>query len=266
MEQRPADMSQFSLVRQHRRMLASMHYFLNEHSRILDFGCGTGGMVYEYQDAGFEAYGFDITTAVDLRNPKDEKNFKFALTGHPPNTPDHTINESFYRIPFEEKFFDFIFSSQVLEHVMDYDLALSQMARVLKPGGVAIHTFPSKYMFLEPHTRIPLGGVLHNYSWNYFWALMGIRNHYQTGYAAKVCAEINTNYAKTGVNYLHVHEILKISKKFFREARLIPHLWEMGDEGSLSLTGSLIHGIPIIKRAFKWMYNHCATVVLFLRK
>jgi len=47
--------------------------FLDRDSRILDFGSGSGKTVYEYRDAGFDAYGFDITSTVELRQPGDEQ-------------------------------------------------------------------------------------------------------------------------------------------------------------------------------------------------
>lgn len=39
------------------------------------------------------------------------------------------------RIPFEDATFDVVFSNQSLEHVHDCDLAIGEIARVLKPGG-----------------------------------------------------------------------------------------------------------------------------------
>lgn len=266
MEQRPADMSKFSVVRQHRRALANMNFFLNHSSHVLDFGCGAGRNVYEYRDAGFDAYGFDVTNGVQLRDKEDEKFFKFALNGKPANVPDYAINGSSYEIPFENQFFDFMFSSQVLEHVMDYDLALAQMARVLRDGGIAIHVFPARYSLIEPHIFVPLAGCIQHYSWFLLWALLGVRNQFQQDMGPIDRAKINLKYAKTGINYLKIQDILALSKKYFREVRLIPHLWELGDQGSLSLKGHLIHGIPGVSKVFRRLYTYCDTVVLFLRR
>lgn len=122
MEQPAGDLAKFSIVRQHRRMLANMNFYLNCKSRILDFdfGCGSGNSVYEYRDAGFDAYGFEISSSVQLRHPEDEKYFRFALTGKPANVPKYAIDKTFYKIPYEDEFFDFIFSTSTFEHVMDY--------------------------------------------------------------------------------------------------------------------------------------------------
>ena len=39
--------------------------------------------------------------------------------------------------------FDIVFSSNVLEHIRTLDLTLSELRRVLRPGGIAIHILPS---------------------------------------------------------------------------------------------------------------------------
>ncbi len=41
--------------------------------------------------------------------------------------------------------FDLVFSRSVLEHVADTDRALANSYRLLRPGGVVIHTFPTLY-------------------------------------------------------------------------------------------------------------------------
>jgi SAM-dependent methyltransferase len=47
-----------------------------------------------------------------------------------------------HEIPFEDNQFDIIFCNHVLEHVRDDKLAMSEMLRVLKPGGWAILQIP----------------------------------------------------------------------------------------------------------------------------
>ncbi len=40
MEQSAADLTSYSIVRQLRRMLANMNFYLGRDSRVLEFGCG----------------------------------------------------------------------------------------------------------------------------------------------------------------------------------------------------------------------------------
>ncbi|MDH5738882.1 MAG: class I SAM-dependent methyltransferase [Nitrospira sp.] len=265
MEQGSASIGEFSIVRQHRRMLANMNNYLTKESRILDFGCGAGEAVYQYRDAGFDAYGFDVRPAVVCRMPQDERFFRFATTGKPVNVPEYVVDQSTFKIPFEDQAFDFVFSTSTLEHVQDHELAFAESARVLRSGGVAIHTFPARYVPIEPHMHVPLGSVVQNYYWFLFWAIMGIRNEFQKHMSAVDCARINLHYSRTGLKYLKIRELRGLALKYFSKAELIPHLWEFGDGGGLSKWGVLML-IPLVDRYFRWLYGHCHTVVLFLQR
>jgi len=46
-------------------------------------------------------------------------------------------------LPFDDNSFDVIFSSNVLEHIIDLDDLLCECARVLKPNGMMVHVVPS---------------------------------------------------------------------------------------------------------------------------
>ena len=142
-----------------------------------------------------------------------------------------------YRIPFEEGFFDFVFSTSTLEHVQDHELAFAEIARVLRPGGVAIHTFPSRYMLIEPHIRVPLGAAIQNYYWFLFWAFLGIRNEFQEHMDSMACAKINLHYSKTGLKYLKMRILKDLALKHFRQVELVPHLWKLGDEVFATMWG-----------------------------
>ena len=265
MEQGPASIAKFSLVRQHRRMLANMNCYLNKESRILDFGCGSGDLVYQYHDAGFDTYGFEIRPAVAYRRPEDEKWFRFAMTGKPANIPEFEVNQSSYRIPFEDGFFDFVFSTETLEHVQDHDVAFAEIGRVLRPGGVSIHTFPSRYMPIEPHMRVPLGGAIQSYYWFLFWAILGLRNEFQKHMAPVTCARNNLHYSRTGLKHMKIRALRGLALKHFSQVELIPHLWRLGDEVFATMWGSLLL-IPGVHRYARWLHNRCSTVVLFLKK
>ena len=265
MDQPPASIETFSVVRQHRRMLGNMNCYLTQSSRILDFGCGEGRLVYEYRDAGFDAYGFDIRPATQYRRPEDEQYFRFALTGRPPEIPEYEVHPSKYRIPFEEGLFDFVFSTSALEHVQDHDLAFSEMAHILRPGGAAIHTFPPRYMLIEPHIYVPLGGAVAHYWWYLAWACVGVRNEFQRKMSARECARHNLHYSRTGLKYPHLKDLLRLARRHFAEVELIPHLWELRDGGIGSLWASALIA-PRLRRYSRWLYGRFVNVVLFLRK
>lgn len=57
-------------------------------------------------------------------------------------SPLAKVKMDIHEIPFEDDSFDVIFCNHVLEHVRDDIKALSEMKRVLKPGGWAILQIP----------------------------------------------------------------------------------------------------------------------------
>jgi SAM-dependent methyltransferase len=260
MEQAAGHPDVWSLVRQHRRMLANFNYYLTPTSRILDFGCGEGAFVYEYRDAGFEAYGFDIRPSVQLRQSEDQKFFRISPTGKAVNNPDFRIDSSTYHIPFEDNFFDFIFSTSTLEHVQDLTAAFAETARVLKKGGIAIHVFPPRYIWIEPHIYVPLGGAIQRYVWYLLWASLGIRNEFQKKMTAVECAKNNLHYARTGLNYPRLKTIMETARSYYSRVVPIPRLWVVDQEGALP---------PFIEkfgRLAHFYYNRFTNVVLFLQR
>jgi hypothetical protein len=50
--------------------------------------------------------------------------------------------EDLTQLSFADHSFDFLIAMEILEHVPDYHLAIREMARVLKPGGKALLSFP----------------------------------------------------------------------------------------------------------------------------
>lgn len=60
-------------------------------------------------------------------------------------------------LPYEDKVFDYVFSGETIEHIVDTDLFLSEINRVLKPNGTVILTMPNI------RTLLGIGMMLCNY-------------------------------------------------------------------------------------------------------
>jgi SAM-dependent methyltransferase len=167
-------------------------------AHILDYGCGAGRRVYELLDAGYShATGYDVVDYLALRDPADRARFLIGPDGHVP-VPDAT--------------FDFVFSDQVLEHVIDQPTAFQEMVRILKPGGISVHVIPAKWQLIEPHIKVPLGGLrpFKRTSWYLLWAALGIRNQYQHGLTARETARRNYEYAHTALNFWSSREYRRL--------------------------------------------------------
>ena len=68
-------------------------------------------------------------------------------TVHRPDRPpgsqvDGRINQDMSRLTFKDNSFDLAVHSETLEHLPDYDRALDEVRRVLKPGGIQVYTIP----------------------------------------------------------------------------------------------------------------------------
>jgi SAM-dependent methyltransferase len=59
-------------------------------------------------------------------------------------------------IPATDESLDIVISIQTLEHVKDVEFLFSEIKRVLRPGGQALHYFPTQEILIDPHSRLPL--------------------------------------------------------------------------------------------------------------
>jgi len=107
----------------------------------LDFGCADGGY-----DEELLARGLDAVSGVDV----EESRIAEATRRNLPNA-DYTVVDG-RTLPFEDAYFDGTFMNEVFEHVADETRVLSEIFRVLKPGGVLILISPNRWFPVEGHT------------------------------------------------------------------------------------------------------------------
>jgi SAM-dependent methyltransferase len=179
---------------------------------MLDFGCGGGERVDEFRRRGYQAFGCDVLLPA---RPVG------ALQEHMTAAVIRPIELKPYRIPFDDGSFDLVFSITVFEHVLDYDSALAEIRRVLKPGGLAVHVFPPPWKFLETHVFVPYASVFRPYWWLYLWALLGVRNRFQRGYSARRTADVNSAFLKNETNYLPKRRIREHVLRHFEECQFL---------------------------------------------
>jgi len=113
---------------------------------ILDFGCGAGRLVAAGREAGLNMAGADVFYGGSDSRAQAEAG---GLLGG-------AVREiTGGRVPFPDQSFDLVVNNQVMEHVEDLDATLSEIHRVLKPGGVVLSLFPSRDVWREGHIGIP---------------------------------------------------------------------------------------------------------------
>ena len=219
----------------HRNILRELGHSLEPGAQILDFGCGDGKMVEQYCKAGYNAFGCDIR-------------------GEHESERARLIDQTIYRIPFADNVFDFVFSDQVLEHVQDHARAFAEMRRVMKPGAVSLHIFPARLKPTEGHVFVPLGGLIQNRWWLTLWALLGIRNSFQTGKGFREVVDLNFKYLHDRTNYLSKSEIIAaVSACFdrlrFAEREMIKHTY-----GGARRLYPLVRWLPFIASLYSTFY------------
>jgi SAM-dependent methyltransferase len=104
---------------------------LREDSRVLDLGCGRGGLV--------EQLGHPVDLVVGLDPDLDSLRDHRLVTAGLPRVAGHSR-----AMPFAERSLDLIFASWVLEHLPEPALDFRQIGRLLKPGGAFIFITPNK--------------------------------------------------------------------------------------------------------------------------
>ena len=97
--------------------------------RFLDVGCSGGFMAESMRKAGFESHGLDL----------DREAIRYAAQHFP---QCRFYNEPVERFAGRGLAFDAVYSSEVIEHVVDLDRFVGAIAGLVKLGGVFYVTTP----------------------------------------------------------------------------------------------------------------------------
>jgi len=113
----------------------------NQKATLLDFGCGPGDNSLRFSRIGYYVIGFDISEA-NIENCKK----LFAKNNQSEKaTFLVSVAES---LPFEDESFNVVSGIDILHHV-DIPVAIKEVRRVLKSGGIAIFREPIEVPFLD---------------------------------------------------------------------------------------------------------------------
>lgn len=125
--------------------------------RVLDLGCGIGDLAADLAAAGARVVAVDVAAAALRRARARHPELEFELA--PIDGP----------LPLNDGAFDAVWASEVIEHVSDTARWLSEVRRVLVPGGRLLLTTPDHGRLrllaggIERYSE-PLGDHLHLYT------------------------------------------------------------------------------------------------------
>jgi 2-polyprenyl-3-methyl-5-hydroxy-6-metoxy-1,4-benzoquinol methylase len=119
-------------------------------ARALDVGCGVGQVVARLTEAGFEAYG------VDVSEPSIARAKKFC--------PRCEVYDG-RRLPFDDNYFASAGALNVLEHVDEPETFIKEIVRVVAPAGKIVISSPNFMRAIGLHDYHPKMRGLKN-KWN----------------------------------------------------------------------------------------------------
>lgn len=132
--------------------IALLREFGKSSGKLLEVGAGTGWQAKALADAGYDVEAIDLPAESGISGHAREREW-----------PIRDYDGS--HIPFADASFDIIYSSNVLEHVVELDALGADMKRVLRPGGIALHLVPNpQWRLLSLLTYYP-GQVVDFFHW-----------------------------------------------------------------------------------------------------
>ncbi|MEM3065451.1 MAG: methyltransferase domain-containing protein [Candidatus Nitrosotenuis sp.] len=115
--------------------LAKFKDFLNTKTRILDAGTGIGNSAKLLSaNPDSEVFALDASQSIE---------FAYKKYGKLPNV--HFLQADLRQLPFKKRFFDFIYSDQVLHHTKNTGTSFKYLTKFLTNGGhISIYVYKKK--------------------------------------------------------------------------------------------------------------------------
>jgi len=124
----PASIEHLQRSLYHRRATA-VETMLQRKGSILDIGCGPGFLLREFRDRGWQVQGTE---------------FSLESAAHARDTLQLPISVGDVSdLKFQDSSFDAVVMWHVLEHMIDPQGTVAQVARLLRPGGVLLCAVPN---------------------------------------------------------------------------------------------------------------------------
>lgn len=183
----------------------------------------------EPQEAGFDG-SYEISRELIKKNDLDETRI---------------INALGENIPFNDNYYDIIYSTNVLEHVQCPEQVIKEALRVLKPGGIMQIVYPNYHSFFDGHYGIFHPPVLFK---SFFpWYVKTVFNR-DPSFAKTLRTELNVFWTQKTLERLkskYDFEVLSLGEEIFMERMKTLDFQAWGALKILKSILNLLHKIKI---------------------
>ena len=114
---------------------------------LLDLGCGMGGFAVAAGRAGGRVTALDYNRAYCRITAARGLRYGMRML---------VVQAAGEALPAPSAAYDIVTAWDVIEHVQRPERMLAEIARVLRPGGVAVMTAINRFAFRDPHYHLPL--------------------------------------------------------------------------------------------------------------
>jgi SAM-dependent methyltransferase len=115
---------------------------VSSRDRVLDLGCGAGRHAFEAYRRGAHVVAADLN--IGELTPVNGMFAAMRAEGEAtPPAMAAAVGADATSLPFPDGAFDWVIAAEILEHVPDDWAAMTEIARVLRPGGTAAVTVPA---------------------------------------------------------------------------------------------------------------------------
>jgi len=126
-----------------KRLVNTLELLGSGYDNLVDVGFGSGLLFLELSKRAKNVFGIDIHDKIE-----EVKKMLTAL-----GISAELKFGSIYQMPYPDNFFNAAVSVSTLEHLTDLDSAFREFSRIVKPGGVAIISFPVRNIITDSFFR-----------------------------------------------------------------------------------------------------------------